>query len=199
MALLGSSFSWLTVSGDKNFKISYSKSPSFSLPLMTSLENFERSILGNETSHLKSWSPEYTFVRYMLFRCGELSACSYMLAPPMTNTELSLLVWFCITLSVSRAPSKLPHTMTSFFSFASPLNRSLLRVTTQLRRPGRGLNFFGMESQVFRPITTALMRLDLGGTSEVNSLKNFISPRSLHGRVPFLPIPKVWLSAATTT
>lgn len=60
-------------------------------------------------------------------------------------------------------------------------------VRTTFIRFGRGLNLFGMLSQVFRPIMTAF--IFPSGAAEVTFAKYFISLGSLHGRRPAWPIP----------
>ena len=65
-------------------------------------------------------------------------------------------------------------------------------------RPGKGRNFGGMESHVFRPIMTALTVSGVGGVV-VTRAKYCKSPvnRRPHGKSPFHPMPRVDADAAT--
>lgn len=69
----------------------------------------------------------------------------------------------------------------------------LLLLTTTLMRLGRGLDFFGMLSHVFLPMSTALTLPS--GAFEVTRAKYCISFDNRHGRRPFCPMPLLSVAA----
>ena len=67
-------------------------------------------------------------------------------------------------------------------------------LSTTLSRLGSGRNLEGMLAQVLRPITTAFRRLR-SCTPSVTRLNHAMSPGSLQGSFPPMPIPPVEVTA----
>mmetsp|Transcript_34434 Transcript_34434/g.68393 ORF Transcript_34434/g.68393 Transcript_34434/m.68393 type:complete len:310 (+) Transcript_34434:1145-2074(+) len=168
--------------------------------------------LGKKVSMPSSNDLECTVVRSTRAQCGDATASSYTLPPPITNTCSTAWVW-CGSDRVASAASNEAHTSTPPWPCPPPplseeeevggspsedrTEASGLRLRTTLRRPGNGLNFGGIDSKVLRPITTAFTRPGTGDGIEVARLKNAMSVRRRHGRVPPLPIPRDLSVAAT--